>query len=71
MTPKQIRSRLLLIKSALMNANAELKILQNECTHEGLIVEHRGNTGNYDPSNNCYWTENTCPVCEKYWTEDQ
>jgi hypothetical protein len=43
----------------------ELKV---RCKHPFVRVTDRGDTGNYDPSQNRYWTEHYCPDCDKRWT---
>jgi len=40
------------------------------CDHENAMKKHFSNTGNYDPSNDCYWTEFYCPYCGRKWTVD-
>ena len=45
--------------------------IQNNCPHEGLVGEYKGNTGNWDRNDDSYWVDFRCPVCEKFWTEDQ
>ncbi len=47
-----------------------LKQLQTECQHPNVIKKHHSNTGNYDPSDDCYWTTFYCPDCHKQWTVD-
>lgn len=41
------------------------------CQHPSATRTARANTGNYDPSADCYWYEFRCPDCGKFWTEDQ
>ncbi len=48
----------------------KLAQLQEECEHAFVEKKHHSNTGNYDPSADCYWTVFTCPDCVKVWTED-
>jgi hypothetical protein len=48
-----------------------IKDLQAECNHPLLEKRYGSNTGNYDPHNDCYWTDYFCPVCGKRWTEEQ
>lgn len=50
--------------------DAEIKRLQGKCKHPLLKYRCQGNTGNYDPSQDCYWTEFYCPLCDKRWDED-
>jgi hypothetical protein len=71
MTPEQVNAQRLKIETRLNKANADLKSLQSTCTHPNVVQKHGGNTGNYDPSSDCYWIDFTCPDCDKRWTEDQ
>ena len=48
----------------------ELAKLQKSCKHPNVTHEHHSNTGNYDPSADCYWTEYHCPDCWAHWTEN-
>ena len=41
--------------------------IQAECEHIEKISEETGDTGNYDKTQDKYWTENYCPICEKRW----
>lgn len=59
------------IESSLAELNAELEGLQKLCTHPCVTKKYRSNTGNYDPSADCYWIEWSCPDCGKYWTTEQ
>ncbi len=44
--------------------------LQESCKHKHVTKKHGSNTGNYDPTQDCYWTDFTCLDCDKRWTED-
>lgn len=46
--------------------------IQDKCNHpkEATTKKHGSNTGNYDPSADCYWTDFHCKLCDKQWTED-
>ena len=60
--------RLLAKESKIADA---IRALQQECTHPNLSKIANSNTGNYDPSADCWWYECKCPDCGKYWHEDQ
>ena len=45
--------------------------LQSKCTHPDVLIKHRGDTGNYDRTADCYWIEYKCPDCGKQWSVDQ
>lgn len=53
--------------------NQQIKELQKNCAHprEVVLVENKSNTGNYDPTADCYWKEMHCLACDKRWSEDQ
>jgi hypothetical protein len=63
---KQVR-----IGQRLKKAHEDLKDLQALCKHESATVEHKSDTGNYDPSQNAYWNEWICHECGKRWTTRQ
>lgn len=67
MTPKEIHKRVSLINKTMKKYQDELVKLQDLCAHESATIKYRGSTGNYDPSDNCYWTEHKCPTCGKFW----
>jgi hypothetical protein len=48
-----------------------LQRIQNKCKHPSAIKVYGGDTGNYDPSNDCYWTDFHCPDCNKKWRENK
>jgi hypothetical protein len=50
--------------------NKQKTSFQSQCLHENVTKTHRSNTGNYDPSADCYWTEFICNDCDKRWSED-
>ena len=58
------------IKREINDLEGRLKEIQEECSHPkvSLKIEYRSNTGNYDPSSNCYWTDYHCKLCGKRWT---
>jgi len=47
--------------------------IQGHCHHprETLNKQTDCNTGNYDPSQDVYWTEYHCLICDKMWEEYQ
>ncbi len=48
-----------------------LIVHQTKCKHVKATKSYKGNTGNYDPSSNCYWIDWCCPTCLKQWTTPQ
>jgi len=62
------------IKEKLDTLLCELKVIQDfECKHpdETLLRKSGANTGNYDPSSDCYWYDFHCQICDKRWTTEQ
>jgi hypothetical protein len=45
----------------------ELDKLQKKCSHKRATCEYKASTGNYDPSQDSYWAEISCPTCGKQW----
>jgi hypothetical protein len=62
-----------LIKDQIAMLQGQIEKIQSECSHpkSALRVKPGANTGNYDPTADCYWTDYECGLCEKRWTEDQ
>lgn len=46
------------IKFKIKKWQTKLKNIQDSCPH-------KSNTGNYDPTSDCYWIEYFCYDCEK------
>jgi hypothetical protein len=61
------------LKSKIDSLQQQIDNIQSECNHplSARTQVNGGSTGNYDPTADCYWTDNTCGLCEKRWTEDQ
>lgn len=50
----------------------ELEMLKTICKHtQHLTYKDRGDTGNYDPSDNSYWREWYCHECGAQWITEQ
>ena len=71
MTPAQVRRKLETIEKHQLKWNNEEKNLQNLCRHPDVSKKYKGDTGNWDRSDDCYWIEFKCPDCKKFWMEDQ
>lgn len=41
-----------------------------KCRHIKATGVYKSNTGNYDPSADCYWLSLYCPTCLKRWSVD-
>lgn len=63
-------SRIEELRKIVSDAQAEIALIQSECVHPVSCVtkQYDGNTGNYDPSDNCYWINLHCELCEKKWS---
>lgn len=50
----------------------DIRSLQDSCEHPIAMVtkKHGSNTGNYDPSADCYWTDFYCDKCGRGWRQD-
>lgn len=53
------------IKRDIEGLQEELKIVQNNCTHDKIVYEYESCTGNYDPSCDTYWVSIICLCCEQ------
>ena len=70
-------------QAKIKRAEAKIKDLQNTCPHNHERVpygvttrypdyvkfKYGANTGNYDPTEDCSWTDYECTQCGKRWTE--
>jgi len=57
------------IKDKISKLECELLKVQNECKHINATKKHWSDTGNYDRSQDGYFTDFDCPTCLKKWTE--
>ena len=71
MTPAQVQRKRKSIRDKQVRLSEELYELQTTCTHPNVTKKYGGSSGNYDPSNDCYWIDWRCPDCDKAWTTDQ
>ena len=55
------------IESEIETLRKFLKALQEKCKHKNLETKYGSNSGNYDPSADCYWIDYYCPDCNKKW----
>lgn len=60
------------IDAEIAQLSQEKSSIQEECTHPPLCLRYKycSNTGNYDPHNDCYWTELRYTLCGKRWNEE-
>jgi hypothetical protein len=61
------------LRKQIKDLENQIEEIQEECIHPKRCVTKtpRGSSGNYDPSNDRYWYECECSLCEKRWTEPQ
>lgn len=45
--------------------------LRARCRHLHAVARYGANTGNYDPTQDCYWIDFHCYDCGRHWSEDQ
>ncbi len=57
------------IKTEISKLQTELVAIQAACPHPPLVVRYKycSNTGNFDRSDDCFWTELRCGLCGLYW----
>jgi len=60
------------LKAKKADIQKQIDAIQEACSHPeaAVIKKHGSNTGNYDPSSDCYWTDFHCQLCDKFWTQD-
>jgi len=61
------------LKNQIKEIQAKIEKIQEDCSHPPLVLQkiHKSNTGNYDPSNDSYWIDFHCQLCDKRWRQDQ
>lgn len=45
------------------------RMARDICLHpkQSLVIKYGSDTGNYDPSSDCYWVNVYCPLCKSGW----
>lgn len=75
MTSKQLETKKIINKYlvSLDKINKKILAIRSKCKHPKRFrtATYKSDTGNYDPSQDFYWIENTCEICGKFWIEDQ
>ena len=69
-----LQTKVYRINTKIAALEAELRgIRELVCKHpdETLLRKSGANTGNYDPSSDCYWYDFHCQICGKKWTTEQ
>lgn len=62
-----IRERVTLLNKKIEEYKKEILQIQDKCKHKNIEKESHADTGNYDPSNDRYWTDFKCLDCDKQW----
>ena len=65
MTIKERVARIVRMRSRL---SQELAELQADCPHTDKTGRYGANSGNYDPSDDCYWINVSCEDCGRTWS---
>jgi hypothetical protein len=62
-----------LLRAEISERHRQIAVIQEACSHPEpcLTKKYEGSTGNYDPSDDCYWVVYECSLCEKRWSEEQ
>lgn len=68
--PKEIKAEVTRLNKEIRDLEIQLDKVRKHCRHPNVKKTHRSNTGNYDPTCDCYWTEFDCPDCGRRWQED-
>jgi|694.fasta_scaffold01889_63 hypothetical protein len=71
LSPEEVKKEHTCIQKNIKKWDKALEELQHTCTHPNQTISHKANTGNYDPTQDCYWTVHKCPDCGLYWTQEQ
>lgn len=61
------------LKKQISSLQGQIEEIQKECSHPKACLTKvaRSDTGNYDRSQDCYWYDCHCSLCDKHWTEEQ
>jgi len=66
-----MKASIVRLQAIIKDAYERIKKIQTRCPHKNVTKKHWGNTGNYDPTCDCYGTDFICLDCDKHWTEKQ
>lgn len=67
----EMREEILAAMAKLQEARNLVVELQELCPHTHIIVKARSDTGNYDRSDDSYWFEGSCTICNSQFRYDQ
>lgn len=58
------------INKQISKLTSKLNKIRESCEHENVDLEYKADTGNYDPSSDCWWISGNCLDCGKFLTAD-
>lgn len=70
MRKSKIRIEFERLTDIINSAASDIEKLRAQCKHIRTEKKYGSNTGNYNPTENCYWTDFTCCACGKWWRVD-
>jgi hypothetical protein len=56
---------ILKLQKQITTIQSKIAAIQKSCQHENNEAEYGSNTGNYDPSSDCWWIFVKCLDCDK------
>lgn len=61
------------LRAEIAERESKIHAIQAECSHPpAALTETPGSdTGNYDPSNDAWWSDYHCELCDKRWRVDR
>lgn len=65
----KIYTQVTALEDVIRKARVDILTLQAKCKHKHTTIKEGGSTGNYDPTDDCYWSDYTCTDCKKQWRE--
>ena len=64
-----INSDVITLSKQISKMNSKLNSIREVCKHSNKVGVDGGDSGNWCPSDDCYWTDYTCPDCLKQWRQ--
>ena len=59
------------LQKELARIHKRIETYQNKCKHKNVLIKECGDTGNWCPDDDRYWTEYRCQDCLKFWSVDK
>lgn len=60
---KQLADKTVKFEQSVASLKQQIHDLKAACTHTRFVYKYGSNTGNYDPSADCYWIDIACLDC--------